>query len=188
MGRRWSAVAVFIVVGVLTLSAQEERPDTTEPAGHVPAVSRLPVRVPPLLSDTLSSSVPAKSPGTAVLLSAILPGAGQFYNESYWKVPLIAGLEIYFVSEWLSNNRSYKDYRDQYAADLLVHPGGNANLLALREFYRDQRDSFTWYFLILYVVNIADAYVDASLFNFDVSGNLAQSAFPSARLTVRMRF
>jgi len=44
--------------------------------------------------------------------------------------------------------------------------------LLLRDFYKDQRDSFGWYFLILYLVNIADAYVDASLSGFDVGTNL----------------
>ncbi|MBL0107257.1 MAG: hypothetical protein IPP52_08235 [Ignavibacteria bacterium] len=43
-------------------------------------------------------------------------------------------------------------------------------MLALREFYRDQRDNFIIiYSLILYVVNLIDAYVDAQLYDFDVS-------------------
>ena len=41
-----------------------------------------------------------KSPTTAVLLSAVLPGAGQFYNESYWKIPIIGGLVGYFGYEY----------------------------------------------------------------------------------------
>ena len=42
-------------------------------------------------------------------------------------------------------------------------------MLALREFYRDQRDNFIIYSVILYVVNLIDAYVDAQLYDFDVS-------------------
>ena len=111
-----------------------------------------------------------KSPTTAVLLSAVLPGAGQFYNESYWKVPIIGGLVGYFGYEYFRNNNLYKDYRDDYAASQTeINPEGDFTLKTLREFYRDQRDDFVWYFLIVYVINMVDAYVDAHLFDFDVS-------------------
>ena len=110
-----------------------------------------------------------KARTTAVLLSAVIPGAGQFYNESYWKIPVIGGLVGYFGYEYFRNNNLYKDYRDQYAASQNdTVPDGNLNLKTLREFYRDQRDDFVWYFLIVYVVNLVDAYVDAHLFDFDV--------------------
>lgn len=110
-----------------------------------------------------------KSPTVAVLLSAALPGAGQFYNESYWKIPIIGGLVGYFGYEYFRNNNLYKDYRDRYAESQTgVNPAGDQNLKILREFYRDQRDDFVWYFVIVYVVNMVDAYVDAHLFDFDV--------------------
>ncbi len=111
-----------------------------------------------------------KSPTTAVLLSTVLPGAGQFYNESYWKIPIIGGLIGYFGYEYFRNNNLYKDYRDQYSASQTeLNPLGNFTLKTLREFYRDQRNDFVWYFLIVYVVSMVDAYVDAHLFDFDVS-------------------
>jgi len=111
-----------------------------------------------------------KSPTTAVLLSAVLPGAGQFYNESYWKVPIIGGLVGYFGYEYFRNNNLYKDYRDDYTVSQTeINPDGDITLKTLREFYRDQRDDFVWYFLIVYVINMVDAYVDAHLFDFDVS-------------------
>ncbi|MBE2218083.1 MAG: hypothetical protein IAE90_07770 [Ignavibacteria bacterium] len=110
-----------------------------------------------------------KSPTVAVLLSAALPGAGQFYNESYWKIPIIGGLVGYFGYEYFRNNNLYKDYRERYVESQTgVNPAGDPNLKILREFYRDQRDDFVWYFLIVYVVNMVDAYVDAHLFDFDV--------------------
>jgi len=110
-----------------------------------------------------------KSPTVAVLLSAALPGAGQFYNESYWKIPIVGGLVGYFGYEYFRNNNLYKDYRDRYVESQTgVNPSGDPNLKILREFYRDQRDDFVWYFLIVYVINMVDAYVDAHLFDFDV--------------------
>lgn len=114
-----------------------------------------------------------KSPWKAVAYSAILPGAGQFYNQSYWKIPVIAGLGGYFVYEWIKNNNEYLDYKTQYQnSQTEKNPSGNPQLQYLREFYRDQRDNFIIYSLILYVVNLIDAYVDAELFDFDVSDSI----------------
>jgi hypothetical protein len=139
------------------------------------------VRTPFARADTLrtpsdSVAVPrasSHSPGTAMLLSALLPGAGQFYNRSYWKVPVVVGLGLYFTSEWLDSNRRTNDYREQYAASLLKDGIGDNQLLRYREFYKNQRDTFTWYFVLLYLLNIVDAYVDAHLFDFDVGTDLA---------------
>lgn len=114
-----------------------------------------------------------KSPWKAVAYSALLPGAGQFYNKSYWKIPVIAGLGGYFVYEWVKNNNEYLDYKTQYQNSQTVkNPAGNPQLQYLREFYRDQRDNFIIYSLILYVVNLIDAYVDAQLYDFDVSDSI----------------
>jgi hypothetical protein len=126
-----------------------------------------------------------------MLFSALLPGGGQLYNESYWKVPIVLGFGIYFISSWLDNNRRYEDYRDKYSASLATVPQGDSRLLAVREFYREQRDSFTWYFLILYLVNIADAYVDASLYDFNVGGDLSIKVVQppgGVRFGIRFRF
>jgi len=132
------------------------------------------------LSDTIKKKSDGKavfrmkkSPWKAVAFSAILPGAGQFYNESYWKIPVIAGLGGYFVYEWIRNNNSYLDYKEQYInSQTPENPAGNPQLQALRESYRDQRDNFIIYSVILYVVNLIDAYVDAQLYDFDVSDNI----------------
>jgi hypothetical protein len=155
--------------------AQEERPADTVGVAGFPVLDSLASRH----RDTPAASYhPQKSPATAMLLSAILPGAGQFYNESYWKVPVVLGFGIYFISNWLDNNRRYIDFRDKYRASLLADPGGSSEFLNNREFYKDQRDSFTWYFLIVYFIGIADAYVDASLYDFNVGGDLSLRRLP----------
>lgn len=135
-------------------------------------------------ADTIAAPR-TKSPTLAMALSGVLPGAGQVYNESYWKAPLILGLGVYFISEWLDNNRRAEDYRQKYTASLQLFSSGDPRLLALREFYKNQRDSFTWYFFILYVLNIVDAYVDASLYSFDVSPALTMRGLPVHGLTIR---
>ena len=49
---------------------------------------------------------------------------------------------------------------------------GDAQLLYERDFYHDERDRFAFYLAITYLLNIVDAYVGASLYNFDVGDNL----------------
>lgn len=115
-------------------------------------------------SDT-TVFVMQKSPWGAVLRSAIVPGLGQIYNESYWKVPVVWGFMGYFVYVWVDNNNKYIDYSNAYKLT------GFENDKAYRDFYRDQRDEFAIYIVLTYFLNLVDAYVDAHLFDFSVEEN-----------------
>jgi hypothetical protein len=132
-----------------------------------------------------STAVSAKSTSLAMLFSALLPGAGQVYNESYWKAPLVLGIGVYFAAQFIRYNRSADDYRQLYLASL--PSGGNIAYQRLRDDYKDLRDANAWYFLILYVLNIVDAYVDASLYGFDVSPTLSfRGPLPGPGLSLRV--
>lgn len=127
-----------------------------------------------------------KDPWKAVLFSALLPGAGQYYNESYWKIPVVLGLGGYFGYGIVNNNNKYSDYKGRYEQSQTTNnPDGDPNLKTFRDFYKDQRDDFVVYALILYVVNLIDAYVDAQLFDFDVSDS---KSFPNGRMTFKINF
>jgi hypothetical protein len=131
----------------------------------------------------------SKSPWGAVLRSALLPGLGQFYNESYWKIPIITSLIGYFGYQVYSNHKQFSDYREQYASSQSEqNPAGNTNLKILREFYRDQRDEFIWYLGLTYLVNLVDAYVDAHLFDFDVSEDIPRSGSKLYRIKLNLNF
>jgi hypothetical protein len=189
------AIAVLLLAHSVAGAQQPARIDTTSRSAPLDSVRQREGRT-RNAADSLQPGPARHSPSLAMGLSALLPGAGQVYNRSFWKVPVIAGLGGYFVNEFFKNNRTYKDYRDQYQQSLVANPAGSTLLLNLREFYKDQRDSFGWYFFILYVINIADAYVDASLFEFDVSSTLAvrlapgagTSSVPGPRLSVHLCF
>lgn len=112
-----------------------------------------------------------KSPWGAVARSAIIPGWGQFYNESYWKIPVIWGTAAWFVYNWIDNDRLYNDYKSLYQTT------ENDYYRRLRNFYRDQRDNFTIYMGLLYLLNLIDAYVDAHLFDFNVQDDLTRTGF-----------
>jgi hypothetical protein len=186
---KWMVVALLAFVTPSLFGQIETVPATQD--SIVPPEPVFPTGTVTGRIDTVTTYHPTKSPGMAMLYSALLPGAGQVYNESYWKAPIIVGFGVYFVSMWLHNNRLYEDYRDQYIASITPEdPNGNTNLQSLREFYRDQRDTFTWYFFILYFLNIADAYVDASLYDFNVGDDLSIRLMPetATRLTLRVTF
>jgi len=120
-----------------------------------------------------------KSPWGAMLRSAAIPGWGQFYNESYWKIPVVWGVMGWFIYNWIDNNNNYRDYRDLY-----INDPSNSNK-RLREFYRDNRDLFAIYLGLTYVANLVDAYVDAHMFDFDVSEDPARN---STQLNIKYFF
>lgn len=109
-----------------------------------------------------------KSPWGAVLRSALLPGWGQFYNESYWKIPIVWGILGYFVSVWIEQNDLYQTNKDKY----ILSDYKDNTALANRDFYRNQRDQFAVYIGLAYFLTLVDSYVDAHLFDFDVSVDL----------------
>lgn len=134
-----------------------------------------------------------KSPMLAVVLSLVVPGGGQVYNGSYWKAPIVIGLQSFFVSQWISSNKTYRYYQQQYQYSILSSPPyGNPYIKAQRDAWRDQRDSYSWYIAVTMVLSVIDAYVDAQLSEFDVSPNLSVRYLPDGRgiiaLSLKMRF
>ncbi|MGI4866877.1 MAG: DUF5683 domain-containing protein [Janthinobacterium lividum] len=134
-------------------------------------------------------------PKKALLLAAIAPGAGQFYNKKYWKLPLVYGLlgtlggvEYFFQTH-------YRDYR--YAKDQLSTGKVSATRLLTAAtdpiqdfgyasvetstariengiiFYRRNRDLYVLLFIAGYGLQMLDAVVDANLHDFDVSKDLS---------------
>lgn len=128
-----------------------------------------------------------KSTSLAMLLSAIVPGAGQVYTERYLSIPIIWGFGVYFGKTMVDQNKRYQDYASRYAASILADTltgQGNADLKRIRDFYRDQRDEFAVYLGLTYILNIVDAYVGAALYGFDVSPDLSGGARIRFRTTV----
>ncbi len=122
-------------------------------------------------------------PGRAALL-AIVPGAGQAYNKKWWKIPVVwgaIGTALYFE---VDNVKQYRELRDNY--ELLVDGDPNTNpteppydqldAVSMKN-YRDQWRRYveinSLVLGFLYLMQIADAYVDAHLNRFDVSDDLS---------------
>lgn len=120
-----------------------------------------------------------KSAWGAVLRSAIIPGWGQVYNESYWKVPIVWGVGGWFIYNYIKNNKDYKNYQRNYIITHVTQDKLN------RDFYRDQRDLFAMYLAFTYLATLVDAYVDAHLFDFSVTEDFYRQ---QPMLNIRMHF
>lgn len=71
--------------------------------------------------DNLQVKKKKKSVGLGVLLSALIPGAGEFYGGNYLKAGIFFGVEIlawatfaYFESKGNKKEEEYQAYADQY--------------------------------------------------------------------------
>ncbi|WP_108823163.1 DUF5683 domain-containing protein [Dysgonomonas sp. Marseille-P4361] len=137
----------------------------------------------------------------AVLLSAIFPGLGQAYNRKYWKLPIIYGgaLGIVYAITW--NGRVYGDYKNAYRDAVLnvqngaymdfLQPGDDLNnniyggkeklqdaLRRKKDFFRRNRDLAIIVAVGVYALCMVDAYVDAQLYDFEVSPDLSMRVMP----------
>ena len=130
----------------------------------------------------------------ATTLSTICPGAGQIYNKSYWRVPIVIGglASTIYTIDW--NNRGYQRFKTAY--NLRVdyennpdkYPGGSADefrgaysstfLKNLKDSYRRNRDMCILLTAGVYILQIVDAHVDAHLKDFDISDDLAVNVEP----------
>lgn len=117
---------------------------------------------------------------TATTLSTIMPGAGQIYNGSYWKAPIIMGgfASMIMVVDW--NNRGYQRFRLAYnlmtsgqidAVEPALRRRQPSELQNIRKLYRRNRDLGIILTGAIYLINIIDAHVDAHLKDWDVSGD-----------------
>ena len=128
----------------------------------------------------ITMKVPDHDPTRAALLSAAIPGLGQAYNKKYWKIPLVwAGLGAfgYFI---IWNNDQYQFYRRNLIYEIEQDPNNKnvtgldqSTLKSARDQFRRNRDQLALYGILVYLVQIVDAHVDAHLIEFDVNQDLS---------------
>lgn len=146
----------------------------------------------------------APDPGRAVWYSALLPGLGQIYNRKYWKLPLVYGgfagltyalawngqyLKDYSnayqdITDDLDNTNRFLDilppsYVKQYQSGVMTKERLTTILKTRRDYFRRNRDLTIISMVGLYFVTMIDAYVDAQLFQFDISPDLSMKVQPS---------
>ncbi|TBW28613.1 DUF5683 domain-containing protein [Gramella sp. KN1008] len=121
----------------------------------------------------------ALAPSKAAFYSAILPGLGQAYNGSYWKIPIAYGglaTGIYF---YLENDKQYDRYRDAYKDRLAGRTDefqgriSDDGLRRAQEFYQKNKEISILVTVGVYILNIVDANVEAHLRQFNVDEDLS---------------
>ncbi len=133
------------------------------------------------------------SPKRAMWLAMVFPGGGQIYNRKYWKLPIFYGGFVGCAYAWSWNNQMYQDYKQAYlditddddstdSYNSFLHLGAtvtSSNLSRYQTLFSKRKDRFRRYrdlsffcLLGVYGLSIIDAYVDASLSEFDISDDL----------------
>lgn len=148
-------------------------------------------------------------PNKAVLYS-LIPGLGQIYNRKYWKLPIVYGGFLGFTYAISWNGRMYSDYTAGYKAIMSDNPRSAENFAVWGAFFRRyqdpslisdseisnlqnqfkrNRDAFRRYrdlsiigAVAFYGLCMIDAYVDAHLFDFDISPDLSMRIEPQIQL------
>jgi hypothetical protein len=182
---RYAICSLLVVTSAFT--QQDSLPSKSDTLTASPLVI---IPASPSSENVKKGFQPSKSSLLAIALSAVAPGAGQIYNEDYWKLPIIWGLGGYWTYELLRNDKLYRENSDKYQNSISpLLRDGDLRLLQLRDFYRDARDEFAWYLGVLYALNILDAYVGANLYDFDVSPDLSQNGkiVPKVTATIKVK-
>lgn len=146
-------------------------------------------------------------PMRAVWLGAIVPGLGQIYNRSYWKLPIVYGglMGCVYAVTWTNNQYiGYKEaYRDIYydiqngtvsdspdkSYNAILPEGYTISSMGGAQTYQSrlkewqsaslrQRDLSIVVTIAVYALSLIDAYVDAQLFDFDISSDLSLNVTP----------
>lgn len=136
----------------------------------------------------------------AMWLAIVIPGAGQIYNRKYWKLPIVYGgfLGCLYAIRW--NNQMYHDYSQAYmdimdndpnsqSYNQFLHLGNTITeenkeqyqtlFKKRKDLYRRYRDLSIFCLIGVYALSIIDAYVDASLSEFDISKDLSMKVEPT---------
>lgn len=95
-------------------------------------------------------------PKTAMLRSAFMPGLGQKYNGEIFKSFLVFYGEMSLIGNAI------------YCNQLQVQ----SESIDEWEYYRNAKSRYLWWLLAVHLLNVIDAYVDASLLEFDVGPDL----------------
>ena len=170
-------------------------------AAEMIAARRDSLRKDSLLRDTYGQvRIFRPDPNRAVWLSALCPGLGQSYNRRYWKLPIVVGgfLGLTYATTW--NNNMLNDYTKAYGDAMDSDPNTKSYmdlypptpreedinmdwlkrvLKSKKDFYRRNRDLCIISMVGLYLLCMVDAYVDASLANFDITPDLSMKVKPA---------
>lgn len=180
---------IFIVVIPLALIRAQKQPirpgeeDTTLPSTEK--------------ADTAAFDINASikayftpKPKKALFLSLAFPGAGQFYNKRYWKLPFVYGAlgGMYAVIDY--NQSRYRRFKTaltlKRAGEEHEFSGlqidNEQSLLTIRNGYDKNTQVSYFAFILVYTLQALEAFVDAHLKNFDMDDDLSLHIRPALHI------
>ncbi len=181
--------------------------EETDSIGITDGIFSEPIKADSLMGDSVKLVKPRRdwttwkpNPKRAMWLALVFPGAGQIYNRKYWKLPIFYGGFVGCAYAWAWNNQMYSDYKQAYldimddddsthSYDQFMHLGNTINDSNLSRYqslfskrkdrYRRYRDLSFFCIIAVYILSVIDAYVDASLSEFDISEDLSMHVEPA---------
>jgi len=152
--------------------------------------------------DSLTKPKFKPDPMKVVWMGTIIQGYGPIMNRSYWKVPIVYAGFLGFAYLINRNSKSYETYKQAYkdiidtnentnsfleilpdGYTLDTYPGGKTgyetNLSSYFEQSRRNRDLSVILAVAYYGITLIEAYVDAQLFDFDISTDLSMHIRPN---------
>jgi len=154
-------------------------------------------------TDSLKQVKFKPDPVKVVWMGAIIPGYGQILNKKYWKLPIVYGgfLGCAYAISW--NSSRYMTYKTAYRDIIDTDPNTNSfleiipegltidsrgiggkttytkTLKTAQESFRRYRDLSVIVTIGYYALTLIDAYVDAQLYDFDISPDLTMRFQPA---------
>ncbi len=144
-----------------------------------------------LSADTIEvlkkkGSIFSGRPGKSMLMSLVVPGAGQIYNKSYLRVPFVWGAVGGMGYLVHVNTQQYNCLRDAYKASIDNVPyefpehcsdfagiTNSSQLRVLRDDANEARQLSIVGFTLVWLANGIDAFVNAHLKEFDLDEDLS---------------
>ena len=211
-------VVLYILLALCVLSLQAQTADTTNDFAEWKTSKELQQMEAkdtsvvqeydaPLTEKEINRLFWKPDPMRAVWLGAVVPGLGQIYNRSYWKLPIVYGgfMGCIYAVTWTNNQYiGYKDaYRDIYydiqnnavsdspdkSYNAILPEGYTIQSMGGASTYKNRlkewqntslrnRDLSILVTVAVYALSLIDAYVDAQLFDFDISNDLSLNVSP----------
>ncbi|HQW03268.1 MAG TPA: DUF5683 domain-containing protein [Saprospiraceae bacterium] len=149
------------------------------------------VTVDSISADTMvphkkKGSIFSGRPGKSMLMSLVVPGAGQIYNKSYLRVPFVWGAVGGMGYLVHYNTQKYNCLRDAYKASIDMVPyefpshcdeyvgiTNSSQLRILRDDANEARQLSIVGFTLVWLANGIDAFVNAHLKEFDLDEDLS---------------
>ncbi|QTE22342.1 DUF5683 domain-containing protein [Polaribacter cellanae] len=124
------------------------------------------------------------APAKAAFYSAVFPGLGQIYNKKYWKAPIVWAALAVPAYYYQINNNEYKRFRTAFKLreaglkdEFILEDGStlvsDETLERAQKQLRENRDLSLLSGIIIYVLQIVEASVNAHLLQFNTDDNLS---------------